>query len=163
MLYFSYGSNMSSRRLAERVPSARFITVGRLFGHELRFHKIGKDGSGKCDAAVVNNGSAVIIGVVFDLAEAEKPILDRYEGLGAGYEEKSVIVISDKAKSLAAVTYYATHIAASIRPFLWYKEHVITGAREHNLPRHYISGIEAITAIADPDSKRHARELSIYR
>ncbi len=50
MLYFSYGSNMSSRRLLSRVPSARFITSASLPGHALHFHKKGLDGSAKCDA-----------------------------------------------------------------------------------------------------------------
>ncbi len=50
MLCFSYGSNMSQRRLKARVPSARFIAVAELPAHRLRFHKSAGDGSAKCNA-----------------------------------------------------------------------------------------------------------------
>jgi len=42
MKYFSYGSNMSIRRLADRVPSAQLVTVAKLPSHTLRFHKRSK-------------------------------------------------------------------------------------------------------------------------
>jgi gamma-glutamylcyclotransferase len=50
MYYFAYGSNMSLSRLRERVPSAEAVGCFSLNGHDLRFHKLSKDGSGKCDA-----------------------------------------------------------------------------------------------------------------
>ena len=50
MLYFSYGSNMSIKRIIDGVPSAKKIGVGKLLSHELKFHKVSnKDGSAKCD------------------------------------------------------------------------------------------------------------------
>ena len=49
MRYFAYGSNMSSRRLRERMPGARAESRAILPCHRLAWHKIGKDGSGKCD------------------------------------------------------------------------------------------------------------------
>jgi hypothetical protein len=48
--YFAYGSNMETARLRERMPSAKPLGVAKLSGHELRFHKRSKDGSGKCNA-----------------------------------------------------------------------------------------------------------------
>ena len=50
LLYFAYGSNLHPERLRERVPSAESLGVARLEAHVLRFHKRGRDGSGKCDA-----------------------------------------------------------------------------------------------------------------
>ncbi|HEB96805.1 MAG TPA: gamma-glutamylcyclotransferase [Sedimenticola thiotaurini] len=161
MLYFSYGSNMSSRRLLARVPSARFVTVAVLPGHHLLFHKIGRDGSAKCDAAVAGGGQRVI-GVVFDIAAREKPLLDRKEGLGNGYEQKWVRLTGAGGDPLEAVTYYATHTDPALRPFHWYKSHVLLGAREHRLPAAYVARIEAVEAIDDPDGERHRRELAIY-
>src|SRR5258706_268593 len=90
---FAYGSNMSTRRLCERVPSARVIGVGVLKGHKLCWHKVSKkDGSGKCDAALTDAGGAEVYGVLYEIALAEKPKLDSAEGLGAGYDEKDVVV-----------------------------------------------------------------------
>lgn len=163
MFYFSYGSNMSTPRLVRRVPSARAVAVASLQEHELRFHKISiKDGSAKCDIVPTGDQSDVVHGVVFQIEAAEKAELDRQEGLGYGYEEKHVRVLTRDGGILEAATYYATRTRPDLKPYGWYKEHVLRGAREHGLPVAYVHAIERVDAVLDPDSARHARELSIY-
>jgi len=162
MLYFSYGSNMSSKRLQARTPSARFVTLASLSHHELRFHKRSHDGSSKCDAFETGDESHNIVGVVFEIADLEKPILDRYEGLGHGYEKKIVSVADSRGDILETYTYYANDIDTSLAPYHWYHHHVLTGAIEHGLPDEYVSRIERITTMDDPDAQRHAREMAIY-
>lgn len=163
MLYFSYGSNMSTLRLADRVQLVRVVTVARLYKHKLKFHKKGKDSSGKCDAVYTNNEGDIVHGVVFEMAASEKLKLDGREGLNNGYEERTVSIYTKGGEELEAVMYYATHIEPSLKPYGWYKEHVLRGAREHGLPAEYIDAIEKIKAILDPDQRRHEKELSIYR
>jgi gamma-glutamylcyclotransferase len=163
MLYFSYGSNMSTPRLTDRVPSARAITIARLHNHKLKFHKKSDDGSGKCDAEFTNDAEDVVYGVVFQIFVSEKGALDKKEGLGKGYEEKKVTVIKQNGETLDVVTYYATRTDLSLKPYDWYKEHVIRGAREHGLPLEYIAIIDAINSMSDPKKERHEKELSIYR
>jgi len=163
MLYFSYGSNMSIRRLRARVPSATFVAVATLATHKLEFHKAGNDGSGKCDATATGSAHDTVIGVVFDISRSEKPLLDRKEGLGYGYEEKIVALTSTEGTTMEAATYYATHIDSTLKPYHWYKKHVMTGARENGLPEPYIRTISSIDSIADPKLKRHKAELAIYR
>jgi hypothetical protein len=60
---------MSLKRLRRRVPSAKFIAVATLPKHTLRFHKIGMDGSAKCDAAETDDAGNFIIGVLYDICE----------------------------------------------------------------------------------------------
>jgi len=163
LLYFSYGSNMSTPRLVDRVPSAKAVSVARLERHRLKFHKRSKYGSGKCDIEFTNDPNDVVYGVVFQIPASEKPALDKKEGIGNGYEEKSVSVTGQNGQSFNAVTYYATDIDSSMKPFHWYKEHVVRGAKEHNLPAEYIKTIEAVESVPDPDPKNHGKELSIYR
>jgi gamma-glutamylcyclotransferase len=162
MLYFAYGSNMSTPRLLERVPSARAVAVARLHKHRLQFHKKGRDNSGKGDVECTNDQKDVVYGVVFEIAVSEKPGLDRYEGLKNGYEEKSVPIHARDGEELIAVTYYATNIDPELKPYEWYKEHVVRGAREHGLPADYINIILGVEVVTDPDKSRHERELSIY-
>ena len=100
--------------------------------------------------------------MVFEILISDKHILDQYEGLGNGYEEKTVSIILPDGEAIEAATYYATHIDASLKPYHWYKEHVLRGAREHALPSEHIAAIEAIPSIADPDQDKHVKELSIY-
>lgn len=163
MLYFAYGSNMSIRRIRKRVPSAKFISVCRLKEHQLCFHKKSKDGSSKCDAKYTKNPSHCVFAVLFKIANSEKAELDSAEGLNRGYDEKTVTVIDSNNKSIKAVTYYATEIDPSLKPYCWYKEHVLHGAREHGLPNSYIEEIEKVECIEDPDAKRRDHEMQIYR
>ncbi|NHI02216.1 gamma-glutamylcyclotransferase family protein [Oceanimonas sp. MB9] len=163
MHYFAYGSNMSLARMRARVPSARVIAVARLGGHRLMFHKVGKDGSGKCDILKTGDQNDLVYGVVYNIAPAEKPWLDRVEGLGAGYDEKPVRVMTQAGVELIAVSYVATHIDARLTPYSWYKDHVLHGAGEHGLPADYIRVLELVRANEDPDRDRHKREISLYR
>ncbi len=162
MLYFAYGSNMSVRRLVSRVPSARVVNRAQLIRHELKFHKASRDGSSKCDAAATDDPTCLIWGVVFEIARSEKPALDLKEGLGYGYNEKVVTVVTTAQSSLEAITYYATAIDPTLKPYHWYKEHVLRGANENQLPQQYIQQIEAVDSIEDPEWDRHTQELAIY-
>lgn len=164
MLYFAYGSNLSSKRLRQRVPSAVRVAVARLPGHALRFHKESRvDGSAKCDAWESGDPGDQVLGVVYEIQVGHKPGLDRVEGLGEGYEEKQVRVELEAGGGIEAFTYYATLIRRDLRPLDWYKRHVLVGARENGLPEAYIREIEAVSSIPDSDKLRHARELAIYR
>lgn len=162
MRCFSYGSNMSLARLRARVPSAQFCAVATLSAHRLCFHKIGKDRSGKCDAEHTGNPDDRVIGVVYEISADEKSALDGHEGLGAGYDEKEVIVTTAHGEALSAMMYFATTVDASLRPYNWYREHVLAGARENALPAEYVARIEAVEAIVDPDRERCERELAIH-
>lgn len=163
MIYFSYGSNMSLRRLQQRTPSAAVIEVAELIGHKLMFHKRGRDGSAKCDAAETGCLEDRVIGVLYEIQDSEKATLDLMEGLGNGYEEKAVVVKIPWGSVIEAQTYYATHIDASLKPYHWYKAHVLQGARENELPAPYVQIIESFASIADPNPERHDLELAIYR
>jgi hypothetical protein len=155
---------MSIKRFLDRVPSAKKVETGVLEKHELKFHKVSKiDGSAKCDASETGNPEHLLYGVVFHIAEEEKPALDKKEGLGFGYEQKNVQIILRNGSTLDAFTYYATNIDPDLKPLDWYKEHVIRGARENELPSEYILTIEAIGFIEDSDAERRDEELSIYR
>jgi gamma-glutamylcyclotransferase (GGCT)/AIG2-like uncharacterized protein YtfP len=162
MLCFCYGSNMSQRRLQARVPSARFVAVADLPAHRLRFHKSAGDGSAKCDAEETGHPDHRVIGVIYEIADNEKPDLDRHEALGFGYDEKQVEAITEQGR-FHAWMYFATRIDDSLKPFHWYKDHVLIGARENGLPADYITQIEAVESNNDPRHKRHERELAIYR
>ena len=164
MHYFSYGSNMSIKRLLERVPSARKVSIGILEGHELKFHKISNiDGSAKCDAKHTGNPVHLVYGVVFRISPEDKSKLDSKEGLGFGYDQKDVLIKLNDGSVIEAYTYYATKIDSTLMPLDWYKEHVIRGAKENDLPDEYIRVIEEIESVDDADIERRNRELSIYR
>lgn len=153
---------MSFKRLNARISKITRLGVATLLDHDLRFHKVSqKDGSGKCDILETKNPEHTVLGVVYKIDPLEKPILDNYEGLGYGYEEKQISVEMN-GDLVSAFAYYATHIDEGLKPLHWYKEHVLRGARENGLPEHYVRKIEIIDSINDYDTERHTRELEIY-
>lgn len=141
-LYFAYGSNMLTSRLRERCPSAQPIGMATLPGYALKWHKRSKkDGSGKCD--VVKDAAATVCGVLFEIDCSEKPVLDRAEGLGNGYEQADFTVLRD-TQPITARAYVATDIDDSLKPLKWYRDFVVDGAVEHGLPEAYIAALKAV-------------------
>ena len=161
VIYFAYGSNISTKRLLRRVRSAHSLGMARLDLHRLAFHKVSdKDGSGKCD--IVEHKSSHVMGVLFRLDGAAKAALDGHEGLGNGYAEKDVTVIDERGERVVAVTYKATITDSNLRPFAWYLRHIVEGAKEAGFPDGYIETLQQIKALEDPEPERSRRELAIY-
>lgn len=164
MKYFAYGSNMLVQRLRshDRAPSAKFLTIAKLPGHVLKFHKRSKDGSGKCNALETGNPLDEVYGVVFEIDEVDKLSLDRAEGRGKGYEDK-VVHLNGPNGSLTAHTQLtdADYIDDSLLPYSWYKDLVVAGAKQHSLPREYIHQLVTVEAQEDPHSERAKKERQI--
>ena len=162
---FCYGSNMSSKRLEDRVNSqVKKLSNGRLHKFSLKFHKRSrKDKSGKCNALFTDNQDDCVIGVIFQIDKEKEKTLDSIEGLGFGYEKKTVEVIDDYGNKVSSIIYYATDIVDTLKPYDWYKYHVLHGAVENGLPYDYISKIEQVDSIIDPNKERVEKQLSIYR
>ncbi|MEP0519713.1 MAG: gamma-glutamylcyclotransferase family protein [Hyphomicrobiales bacterium] len=172
---FSYGSNMSHQRIRARVPSARFLRAGYLTHHTLRWHKLSKDGSGKCDAFETGVFTDVVWGGLFRITADEKHLLDSAEGLGTGYQEKRVEVscIHDEAdqhktqtnlqKTTQATLYTAIPINHLVKPYSWYKNFVVSGARQCGLPAPYVAALDAVETAEDPNKKRCSMNEAILR
>lgn len=163
IIYFAYGSNMYAPRLRYRVPSAKVIGLGRLTGHRLCFHKRGKDSSGKCNAQISSANTDQITGVLFFIPNEQIAALHRAEGRGGGYDDVAVHVFGSQGLNYNALTYRAnsSYIDESLRPFTWYWEFVVAGAREHGLPADYIANyISSVAHHPDPDRERDKEERS---
>ena len=153
---------MSLKRLKVRVPSTERLGGGTLKAHQLRFHKVSHDGSSKCDAFQTDNEDDFIIGSLYQIDEDEKTALDQVEGLGHGYEEKVVRIENQRGEIFDAFIYYATNIGSSLKPYAWYVNHVIIGAKEINVPLYYLNAIQAIECIEDPNKHRDSEQRAIY-
>ena len=162
MKYFAYGSNMSLLRLQKRVASAKKLERVTLKNHQLCFNMSSTDGSGKCNALQTNNSDDQVIGALFEMDESEKWILDQAESLGTGYDEKFVFVENSLGEVFEALIYCAIKIDDSLKPYSWYLNHVIIGAKETKLPPAYLAAIESVRCIEDPDKKREAKERAMY-
>lgn len=162
MKYFAYGSNMSLLRLRKRVPSANRLGLFYLEQHDLRFHKASIDGSAKCDAFQTRHPKDAVIGALFEIDKNEKTALDIAESLGCGYDEKLVNLSSESGDIVAAFTYCATKIDPSLKPYSWYLNHVVVGAKETGVPKEYLHKIQSVESCEDADLKRDAKQRAIY-
>lgn len=165
MKIFSYGSNMLSARIKNRVKSFKYFGIGFIEGYTLKFHKSSKDKSGKANAFFTGRKEDCIWGVIGEIDKNDKPILDKFEGLGKGYNEKIInINLSEKSK-IEAITYIADKefIDEELFPYDWYKEFVFKGAIENSLPAIYIASIKLIKSRKDENTERSDRNFEILK
>ncbi|MGC2149209.1 MAG: gamma-glutamylcyclotransferase family protein [Candidatus Acidiferrales bacterium] len=163
LYYFAYGSNMCTGRLRARVPSARSVFITQLSCHTLKFHKRSeKDRSAKADAEYTGRETDVLWGIIFEIDAAQKQQLDDAEGLGIGYEEKTINFKDCTGRAYTASMYFAwqTHIVGNLRPYSWYLRFVLEGAKQHGLPPDYVELLEVETT-EDPDRARDTRERAV--
>ena len=161
--YFAYGSNLHPVRLIERVPSAELVGVARHPNHKLVFHKKSNDDSSKCN--MLNSGSGLVYGAIYKLKPEHKNELDRFEGVGCGYIDNQITLERNEIE-YNCFTYLAqkSHIVGNLKPYHWYKKLVVLGAKYLDFPDTYLSSIEAVDSIEDPDPiRRREREALIER
>lgn len=159
--YFAYGSNLCLPRLRSRAPGVQAYGAATLHGFGLRWHKRSSDGSGKCSIVQSEAASALVYGALYVLPPSAKALLDQVEGLGSGYEEATVNVVS-AGGGVSALTYVAaaSHVDDSLRPYSWYRDLVISGALAHQLPAEYVSSLRGVGVWADPDPVRAQAHLA---
>ena len=160
--YFAYGSNLCRPRLQARIGSSPVLGAAQLRKHRLAFHKNGQDGSAKCDAFHTDDKNDLLWGAVYEVTSRQKETLDIVEGVGNGYEVKTVEVELQK-KAIEIILYAAQedHIDNDLLPFDWYHAFVLHGARSHNLPADYVDAIQQVSVQSDRDRRRAAENKQI--
>lgn len=156
--YFAYGSNLLARRLEARVPVLADLGCHRLDGYTLRFHKRGRDGSGKGDVVATRDAGARVHGAVYRLDDDALAKLNVIEGVGAGYRLEAIRLpgLPD------CVCYVAeeTAIDPALQPYTWYLALVVAGARARGCPVDYVQWLAQTPAVIDTDL---ARTAAAYR
>ena len=158
-LYFAYGSNMDRDTMAVRCPASRPLGVGRLARHRFVIMREGY-------ASVVRDPGRSVWGLVWDLALADMPALDRYEGVGGGlYVKVQQAVISQQGPRRVLV--YVGRNAGPGRPLPGYMQGVVAAARLAALPVGYLGELEtwlpagmarhALRAKSEPQDLRPGR------
>ena len=159
MLYFGYGSNMPRARIEERLGPCERLGAASLPGWRLAFHKRGADGSGKCDAVRTNRPDDRLWGALDRLTEDQMEALD---GIEQGYDRRVVEVrFGEGFRSAGLYVAREDRIDPELRPYHWYKELVLAGARELDLPADYVASIEEVVSCPDPSRERGHRNRAI--
>lgn len=159
MLYFGYGSNMPKSRIEARLGHVERLGAACLPGWRLAFHKRGADGSGKCDAIPTRRPGDRLWGALDRLSEDQMEELDRIE---QGYERRTVEVRFEEGARIAELfVAREDRIDPELRPWHWYKELVLAGARELGLPAGYVASIREVASRPDPNPRRAVRNRAV--
>ena len=132
-------------RLLERVPSANLLDVIELDKHRLAFHKKSQDGSSKCNLVCTGEESDGVYDAIYQMDSAHKQALDCFEGNGNGYHH-SQLTEELHGKEHSCFTYFAqqSYIENDLKPYHWYKDLVVLGAKHLQFPNAYVRSIELI-------------------
>lgn len=141
-LYFAYGSNMDSAQMRTRVPEARPLGRVRLAGYRFHCNKIGRDGSAKANVEVAVGHE--VWGVLFELSDEGLVALDRYEG---GYRREEATVWRDEDPIAGVHVYVSARTSADLLPTRAYRERMLRGAREHELPEACVAALRALGVV----------------
>jgi gamma-glutamylcyclotransferase (GGCT)/AIG2-like uncharacterized protein YtfP len=132
-LYFAYGYNMDQAAMLQRCPASKAVGIARLMRHRFIIFDAGY-------ASVVRDPQRAVWGMVWDLALADVPALDRYESLSTGLYAKVVQpVVTEQGPRRAMV--YVGRSAKPGTPRPGYMEEVIQAAQHAGLPEDYIKSL----------------------
>lgn len=135
-LYFAYGANMDFAAMSQRCPRSKPLGLARLARHRLAAMREGW-------LTVVRDPRADVHGVLWDLALADMPALDRFEELASGlYSKVSQPVIAAGGPKRALV--YIGANAGPGRAHAAYIAGVLASARERALPPHGVAALERL-------------------
>lgn len=134
MIYFAYGSNMSSAIMDARCSNATALGAAHLPDHRLVFNLPSVRWGGSA-ANIERRRGATTWGVLWDLSEEDLARLDEVEGR---YDRYPLTI--ENHRGLPALTYRVKPdlVASPGWPHPTYLELLLAGAREHDLPESYI-------------------------
>ena len=146
--FFAVGTNMDAEYLRRIVPGALRLSVARLPGYTVRWHK--RAGSeGKLAAYETRNAGDAIWGVVYQLSPADFQLIDDAQR-HARYVENHVRVIDEEGNQYEASVYVAEAdvIDDSLKPRRSYRDPIVRAARANGLPADYVEQL-ALTPTLD--------------
>jgi hypothetical protein len=130
-LAFAYGSNMDRATMARRCPASRVSGLARLPRHRFVITTAGY-------ASVERDPRRTVWGVMWDIAVADMPALDRYESTGTGLYRKAVVSVIAADGPRRVIIYLARDRAPGL-PRPGYLDGVLAAGWEIGLPEPYLA------------------------
>jgi gamma-glutamylcyclotransferase (GGCT)/AIG2-like uncharacterized protein YtfP len=140
-LYFSYGTNMSKKRMQDRVRHAKMVQTGYIHDYKLEFNKKSAHRLGGIPSIVPHNGDKVY-GVIWQIPILEIETLDKLEDLIAYERIKMPVMGSDD--TLYSCYVYQAKPEGIMDPDPECLAIMISAARDSRLPEQYIARLEAL-------------------
>ena len=124
---------MDRAAMLQRCPASKPVGIGRLMRHRFIIFDEGY-------ASVMRDPQRAVWGMVWDLALADVPALDRYESLSTGLYTKVIQPIVTEHGLRRAVVYIGRSTKPGT-PLPGYMEGVVEAAKHAGLPEDYIRSL----------------------
>ena len=144
MIYFAYGSNMSSEQMSNRCPNSKYLGYGFLKNYKIDFTRMSQLREGGV-ADIVYCENEEVWGVFYSLTENDLTFLDTKEGYPDAYTRsdfncyfvKNNLQVG-KAEQITAIAYTVVNKSPiTIPPSLKYLNILQDAAFEHAFPIEY--------------------------
>ena len=145
-LYFAYGANMDRAAMAKRCPRSRPLSAALMMRRRLAVMREGW-------LTVTPDSHGRVHGVLWDLALADAPALDRFEGVAEGFYVKAIAPVIAPEGPRRALVYIGAN-AGPGRPGEAYLRETLAAARDWRMPREAIEALERLVRQAAPDRGR---------
>jgi hypothetical protein len=151
MIYFAYGSNMNPGEIARLCPEFRTLGVARLIDHRLCFPRYSR--VLQCAVAGLEPAAGEAVwGVLYDIAEADEPVLQHNEGYDpygtASANERILRAVTvlrlGGSEPVPAMAFFAVPDGTTERPSAPYLALIVDGAQYHGLPKAYVAALAAV-------------------
>lgn len=108
MYYFAYGSNMCLRRLEARKLEHKLVAAGSIDNWRIRFNKMSQKEPSNGFANIEPYWGDRVWGAIFEVMQADLPILDKFEGY-PGHYQRTTLFVESNGVHFPCVVYIATH------------------------------------------------------
>eukprot|EP00090_Calanus_glacialis_P003268 TRINITY_DN12421_c0_g1_i1.p1 TRINITY_DN12421_c0_g1~~TRINITY_DN12421_c0_g1_i1.p1 ORF type:complete len:186 (-),score=78.48 TRINITY_DN12421_c0_g1_i1:50-568(-) len=143
-LYFAFGSNLLTERIQINNPSAVFRNIAKLRDHKLDFNYFSQRWQGAA-ATIIPTLDSQVWGVLWELDMEHLETLDMQESVPTVYNRKTVEVeLQDGTKEEAFTYFMVKPEEEDKRPSYVYKDVIVRGAEEHNIPQEYLDWLRGI-------------------
>ena len=115
MYYFAYGSNLSRKQMAERVPCAKPKFAAILPNYTVVFTGYSRQWRGGTATLRYTQG-AKAKGAVYEITPKELAALDKHEGYPETYDHLAVKVVTPDDEFVDAVTYISKRSQEETKP-----------------------------------------------
>ena len=146
--YFAYCTLLDLNEMHKYCPGALPIAKGRLDGFRLTFATYMPGSmSGGCQLEAEAGGE--ILGVLYELTDADAANLDKVSGVDKGYYVQLPVNIETlEGRTVAAITYIIPNPGGPFRPSPAYVRPILAGARAVGLPERYVTALESNVQMA---------------
>lgn len=137
LLYFAYGIFMNHEHIRERCQTSRFLKRAYLPDHQFIFDGYPELLRKKSLANIIDRKDYIVWGGLFEISEDDLKMLDSSDIYKKTYQKKTVSVIDDDGNLHEAIVYFREQ-RQLCPPSKEYRNMIIQGAKDCDLPENYI-------------------------